>query len=146
MKYLIMSGLLMLSLLACQSNESANARLAPVSELAATMRVMTTDMEGLKTAVAKGELTLSQVDAMIVAHASLATDQATTPSDIKITFPTFADGYIKQLQFLRDQVINQADVKQQIDAFNAVLVTCVGCHQDHCPGPIERIEKIAIQP
>jgi hypothetical protein len=110
------------------------------------MRVMTTDMEGLKTAVAKGELTLSQVDAMIVAHASLATDQATTPSDIKITFPTYADGYIKQLQLLREKVINQADVKQQIDAFNAVLVTCVGCHQDHCPGPIERIEKIAIQP
>jgi len=28
--------------------------------------------------------------------------------------------------------------------FNLMLQSCVGCHQDHCPGPIKKIRKLNI--
>ena len=35
-----------------------------------------------------------------------------------------------------------AEVEAQIEAFNAVISTCESCHQQHCPGPLERIGGI----
>ena len=28
--------------------------------------------------------------------------------------------------------------------FNLMLQSCVGCHQDHCPGPIKKIRKLKL--
>ncbi|MBM3918268.1 MAG: hypothetical protein FJ344_02010 [Sphingomonadales bacterium] len=30
--------------------------------------------------------------------------------------------------------------------YNMMLQACVGCHQDHCPGPIKKIRKLSIEP
>lgn len=31
-------------------------------------------------------------------------------------------------------------------SYNMMLQACVGCHQDHCPGPIKKIRKLSIEP
>lgn len=129
----------------CSQEPSApkrNPRLPEPSALAATMQSMTADMEALKIKAQAGTLTLSDVESLRMAHESIKTDQPTKPEDIKESFPGFAEAYLANLDNLYEAIKNQGDVEAQIEAFNAVIATCESCHQQHCPGPLERISGI----
>ena len=116
------------------------------SPLAVAMRSMATDMESLRAKADAGTLTVGEVDAMISAHAAMTSADATKPEDIKPSFEGYAEAYLIQLQDLRETIATQASREARLEAFNAALTTCVACHQEHCPGPISRIEKIKVQP
>ena len=114
------------------------------SELAETMRVIVDDFEGYRERAEAGKLTVEEVDAMLARHLSMATDEPTTPGDIQPSFEVFTQAYEGNLRGLRDLIEQGAGAEEQAAAFNHVLNTCVGCHQDHCPGPIPRIQKLKV--
>jgi len=146
-KIAVAAGLLAAVLVACQQQESApkrNPRVAEPSELAATMRTMTADMEELQAKAQAGTLTLADVESLRAAHEPIKTATPTTPEEIKESYPGFAEAYLANLDALYDALKNQADREAQIEAFNAVIATCESCHQQHCPGPLERIRGIKV--
>jgi cytochrome c556 len=135
------------ALLACQQESAApkrNPRIAEPSELAATMRTMTADMEALKAKAQAGTLTLADVESLRAAHEPIKTASPTKPEEIKESFPGFAEAYLSNLDALYDALKTQADREAQIEAFNAVIATCESCHQQHCPGPLDRIRGIKV--
>ena len=116
------------------------------SDLALTMRDMAKDMESLRQKADEGTLTVAEVDALMETHQAMATDAPTKPEDIKPSFSGYSEAYLTQLEDLRAAIAQQASREERLDAFNAAIGTCVACHQDHCPGPIPRIQKIKVQP
>lgn len=116
------------------------------SDLALTMRDMAKDMESLRQKADEGTLTVEEVDALMETHQAMATDAPTKPEDIKPSFSGYSEAYLSQLEDLRAAIVQQASREERLDAFNAAIGTCVACHQDHCPGPIPRIQKIKVQP
>ena len=146
-KIAVAAGLLAAVLVACQQQESApkrNPRVAEPRELAATMRTMTADMEELQAKAQAGTLTLADVESLRAAHEPIKTATPTKPEEIKESYPGFAEAYLANLDALYDALKNQADREAQIEAFNAVIATCESCHQQHCPGPLERIRGIKV--
>lgn len=146
-KIAVAAGLLAAVLVACQQQESApkrSPRVAEPSELAATMRTMTADMEELQAKAQAGTLTLVDVESLRAAHEPIKTATPTKPEEIKESYPGFAEAYLANLDALYDALKNQADREAQIEAFNAVIATCESCHQQHCPGPLERIRGIKV--
>ena len=146
-KIAVAAGLLAAVLVACQQQESApkrNPRVAEPSELAATMRTMTADMEELQAKAQAGTLTLADVESLRAAHEPIKTATPTKPEEIMESYPGFAEAYLANLDALYDALKNQADREAQIEAFNAVIATCESCHQQHCPGPLERIRGIKV--
>ncbi|MFN5087722.1 MAG: hypothetical protein ACK5EF_05065 [Bacteroidota bacterium] len=146
-KIAVAAGLLAAVLVACQQQESApkrSPRVAEPSELAATMRTMTADMEELQAKAQAGTLTLADVESLRAAHEPIKTATPTKPEEIKESYPGFAEAYLANLDALYDALKNQADREAQIEAFNAVIATCESCHQQHCPGPLERIRGIKV--
>ncbi|MDG1252107.1 MAG: hypothetical protein P8N56_00305 [Schleiferiaceae bacterium] len=150
-------GMLSLSVLSCNAPEatpeqkpadqpSRRTGMYEASPLAVAMRSMATDMESLRAKADDGSLQIEEVDAMILAHADMKTAQATKPSDIKASYTGYAEAYLLQLEELKEQMRANASREERLEAFNAALTTCVACHQEHCPGPISRIEKIKVQP
>jgi cytochrome c556 len=135
------------ALLACQQEPAApkrNPRIAEPSELAATMRTMTADMEALKAKAQAGTLSLADVESLRAAHEPIKTASPTKPEEIKESYPGFAEAYLSNLDALYDALKTQADREAQIEAFNAVIATCESCHQQHCPGPLDRIRGIKV--
>ncbi|MEY4460302.1 MAG: hypothetical protein RL429_291 [Bacteroidota bacterium] len=139
--------LVIAGIVACQQQPEApkrNPRVAEPSELAATMRTMTADMEALKAKAQSGTLTLADVESLRTAHEPIKTATPTKPEEIKESFPGFAEAYLSNLDALYDALKTQADREAQIEAFNAVIATCESCHQQHCPGPLDRIRGIKV--
>ena len=135
------------ALVGCQQEPAApkrNPRVAEPSELAATMRTMTADMEALKAKAQSGTLTLADVESLRAAHEPIKTATPTKPEEIKESFPGFAEAYLSNLDALYDALKTQANREAQIEAFNAVIATCESCHQQHCPGPLDRIRGIKV--
>ncbi len=147
-KSVFSAALVIAGIVACQQEPAApkrNPRGAEPSELAATMRTMTADMEALKAKAQAGTLTLADVESLRAAHEPIKTASPTKPEEIKESFPGFAEAYLSNLDALYDALKTQADREAQIEAFNAVIATCESCHQQHCPGPLDRIRGIKVQ-
>ncbi|MEY4478490.1 MAG: hypothetical protein RL276_795 [Bacteroidota bacterium] len=133
---------------ACQQEAPApkrSSRVAEPSGLAATMREMTADMEELKAKAQAGTLTLADVESLRAAHEPIKTAEPTKPEEIKESFPGFAEAYLSNLDALAEALRQQGNREAQIEAFNTVIATCESCHQQHCPGPLDRIRGIKVQ-
>ncbi|MFM1884635.1 MAG: hypothetical protein RL168_819 [Bacteroidota bacterium] len=126
--------------------EVPRSGLYQASELATTMRDMAKDMESLRVKADEGTLTVEEVEGLMQTHQSMATDAPTKPADIKPSFAGYSEAYLTQLEELRTSIEQQASREDRLAAFNAAISTCVSCHQEHCPGPISRIQKIKVQP
>ena len=68
----------------------------------------------------------------------MCTTQATDPDEITQDFTVFAS----LNQKLRKEVFQAKNPKP---VFNRYIVSCVKCHEAHCPGPINRIMKLKIE-
>ena len=139
---------LLFALVACQQEPSQpkrSPRGVEPSALAATMREMTADMESLKAKAQAGTLTLADVESLRAAHEPIKTADPTKPEEIKESFPGFAEAYLSNLDALADALRQQGNREAQIEAFNTVIATCESCHQQHCPGPLDRIRGIKVE-
>jgi hypothetical protein len=65
------------------------------------------------------------------------------PTDVTIMGPTF-EGLATIFIDRVDSLLLAEDNKQMY--FNITIQACVGCHQEFCPGPLDKINRLVINP
>jgi len=106
------------------------------SELALLMRNMYLEADSIKSLVVNKQGNIS--DDFIL---ELENVHSAIPTDATVKTPEF-NAFNKSL-------INQAKIlqntpKNQTEAFNNFVNSCIDCHSSFCPGPIKKIEKLII--
>jgi hypothetical protein len=106
------------------------------SELAALMREMFTDTEGIKKAVQAKASPEDWREKFSKIYAAKPTE-----TDMKEgAYPAMAKIFLESMNSLYDK--NQ--VNNQIQNYNLMIGACLACHQNQCPGPMTRIKKLLI--
>lgn len=115
--------------------KESSFELYKMSEMALLMEQMYVDNMRLKEAILTGD---AVVDSLPAYYLSLERATMTDPSDRDLFFTT-------QLNlFLKAQRIVYEDPLDKKEHFNAMVASCIACHQVKCGGPIERIKKLLI--
>ena len=105
------------------------------SELALLMRGMMKNAKSLRELIATGKIPESFPDEFMKIHTAKPTDSDTK----KESFNGFADSYIFNLNELYKSTPD--NIKSN---YNAVINSCISCHNEHCPGPLKAIHKLSI--
>ncbi|OFY67112.1 MAG: hypothetical protein A3H98_08270 [Bacteroidetes bacterium RIFCSPLOWO2_02_FULL_36_8] len=103
------------------------------SELALLMREMTDYMVLQKINVAGGKEPGKYPLHFSAIHAAQPTD----PEVRDDVFTGFADHFINKLK-----EFNGATPENRQDAYKQLVQSCAGCHQQICPGPLAKINKL----
>ena len=104
------------------------------SELALLMRKMAAHAEACKTEVTAGQLTSTFPEEFRKILTAKATD-----GEIKgKAFDLFATAY---LQNLEDLYAGHGELDTR---YNALVGSCAACHEQSCPGPLVRINKLKL--
>ena len=104
------------------------------SELAVLMRKMATHAEQTKAQVLAGKLTGTFPEEFRKILTATPTDSLVKGDH----FNAFAEGYLKNLELLYS---GGPDLNA---GYNAVISSCVSCHETTCPGPLVRIKKFPV--
>ena len=99
------------------------------SELALLMRQMTDELEGVKDKIGRGEKFILDVN-----HSNLLVAKPTAAFMKKESYNGFAQTLIHQF--------NTLQAEPSIKSYNSVVTSCIACHEQSCPGPITRINKL----
>ena len=70
---------------------------------------------------------------------SIYTAQPTDSFTKNPSYNPFADGYLYALNNYRSSAPEEV-----IQNYNNLVMSCVNCHNEHCPGPLGRIKKLLI--
>ncbi|CAN5532211.1 hypothetical protein BH10BAC1_BH10BAC1_19070 [soil metagenome] len=105
------------------------------SELALLMRNMMNSSKNLKEIITQGNIPKEFPESFKKIHTANPTDSDTK----KESFDAFASSYISKLQNLYSSP--KEDLKIN---YNAVVTACENCHSEHCPGPLNAINKLKI--
>jgi hypothetical protein len=103
------------------------------SELALLMRDMYNTSDSLRIEVERGRITSKFPQRFHEMHSALATD----PSVKNKTFSILAADYLKGLKVLYSS--SQEKLKSN---YNESVQKCISCHENFCPGPIQKITKL----
>ncbi len=103
------------------------------SELALLMRDMYNTSDNLRIEVERGRVTSKFPQRFNEMHSALATE----PSVKNKTFSILADDYLKGLKILYSS--SQEKLKSN---YNESVQKCISCHENFCPGPIQKITKL----
>jgi len=104
------------------------------SELATLMRAMVADLEQGKVALEKGE----PLAPMWSRHRKMRCSWPTDSADRNEAFDGMAQTYLAQVKALDAKPANPRA------AFNGVVAACQACHENTCPGPIEKITTLKV--
>lgn len=108
------------------------------------MRQMVFDMEIIKLKLKAETIDVKDLNHIISAHSSMATDEPTDVEEIQPSFEIYSQTYIDQLEELKQIIEINGEISDQILLFNSALATCISCHIEHCPGPISKIKKLKL--
>ena len=150
-----LAALVLFGLLAACSNKADQAKEQAVSaaeagtmyqasELAALMRAMASGHEANKAKFAAGEWDADVLRNWREVHANMQSAQATKPNEIGAVFREKSSEYLERMDAVIGLVEAKAPQAEKRDAYNALIETCVACHQQHCQGPIPRIQKMKL--
>ena len=104
------------------------------SELAILMRKMASHAEKTKGEVLAGKLTSTFPEEFRKIFTAIPTDSLIKGNH----FDEYATGYLKNLEALYSG-------NQDLDAhYNSLVNSCTSCHENTCPGPLVRINKLKI--
>jgi cytochrome c553 len=106
------------------------------SELAILMRNLIDELNANKQKVANGEA----ID--VKWTEKYKTILTATPTDEDDSGPLFHGFGTKFLADLK--AFEEAESKDRIELYNAMVQSCVDCHKKHCQGPIPAIKKLRI--
>ncbi len=104
------------------------------SELALTMRDMYDAMKEMKFRLDQDKKVKS-----IPNFDNLLTATPTGLSMKKESFDAFANSWLNSLEKM-----NTNSLKNQKENYRNLVNTCIGCHDQSCPGPIKRIVKLKL--
>lgn len=118
-------------------NNSAPVNPNGDSELSVLMRKMMVNAKAIRASVIKNEVPTSVFpEEFLTIHTAIPTDSSTK----KESFEGFAKNYLSNLKKM------YSSPKTELKAnFNSVVMACVSCHNDHCPGPLSAIYKLEIK-
>ena len=106
------------------------------SELAILMRQMADEAELIKAQIEKGETPKVSVD-----YNEILTATATEPEKkATAAYGAFAEAHIQNMQLLED-----SDTARMLSLYDNMINNCINCHQELCPGPLVRIEKMKME-
>ncbi|WP_084121132.1 hypothetical protein [Aquiflexum balticum] len=130
--------LFLICIFSCQKKEETNATKAVLypnqdAPLALLMREMFLDMEEIKLSVENKEALKSYLEK----HKDILSAIPTNPKVKTEQFQLMGNAYLESLTTLEN---SSEDLL--IDNYQAVVNTCLGCHQQYCPGPIQKINKL----
>lgn len=122
-------------------NDIATCKKKPVnpngdSELALLMREMLLSANNMKALIVAGNFSEKFPDIFLKIHTAKPTDADTKHE----SYDAFATNYIDNLQLLC-----KSPKTETVKNYNAVINSCLNCHNEHCPGPIKTIEKLFIK-
>lgn len=117
-----------------ETTEEDEVQMRKVSELAALMRTMHAELKAARPQLQQGA---SLPGDFWSDYGTMITAQS-TPGMVKNRdkFESFAESYLYQVEILKTD--------PTVKHFNAVVSSCVSCHQQYCMGPIDKIEKLTI--
>jgi hypothetical protein len=145
-KYLIVTCCTLLILAACQTQQEENTAEAPRvsfagenprgdSELALLMRSMFEETQKMKKALRKGEKPpLPQ--GLEAIHTASGTEPEKVGSD---TYKQWSEVYLTAAKAYQEAPLEKAP-----QAYTLMVEQCKSCHQELCPGPLMRIEKLEL--
>ena len=119
-----------------ESQEDWQPDMYQPSELVLVMRKMYDDNLALKEQIKAGEVP-KEVPAK---YHEMLTATATNPDELSDLYYAMAKTYLSNYE-----VLTQADSATAVTKYNAVVKTCIGCHENYCLGPIPKIEKLYIK-
>jgi hypothetical protein len=104
------------------------------SALAALMREMFLESEKMQEAIKADKIPVDL-------RSKFAAMQTLTPTDSEMItepFGTMAKSFLKSMNKVYEE-------KNQVQDYNAMVQSCLACHQNQCPGPMVRIKKLLIE-
>lgn len=106
------------------------------SELAKTMRDLYNQLKITRDSLRDG-YTVSP--SLIAEVERIHTDTPTEADKKDETYHAYADLFINAYKTF------EVDTSGQVASYNAMIETCVACHQQKCPGPVKTIKKLRVK-
>lgn len=140
---LIRAVFILILLFSCDSNTNLEEKKVVTnpngdSELALAMRTIFNQTEDIKSSLNKGSLVLP--DDYI---ANLKSFHTATPTDPEVQVEQFY-GFVNAIDIAAQKLEQSSNIEEQNEYYKSLVNTCVQCHQQFCPGPIRRINKLKI--
>jgi len=105
------------------------------SELALLMREMFDDGKRIRQSVLEGDRPV-----LVKKFKEIHTAEATEPEKAASeAYKMYADAYLNALEMLES-----SDEENLASSYGAMIQSCVNCHQQMCPGPLVRINKLKL--
>jgi len=108
------------------------------SELALAMRKIFDQTEEIKSSLKEGDIIVPKdyIENLKSFHTAVPTD-----SEVKVD--EFF-GFVKAIDIAAQELEKRNDIDAQKEQYSRVINACVQCHQQFCPGPIRRINKLKL--
>lgn len=106
------------------------------SELSKLMRTMANDMKAFRVQVQQGKLYTKwgkKYDRILTATPSAASKKGEH-------FNEYSQMFLKQVE--RTKAVKTPDLLKP--EYNALVQTCIHCHESYCPGPITMLKKLKL--
>jgi len=116
--------------------QESEFQLYEMSAMAALMEQMFVDNQRIGAKIKEG---IAIADSMPSLHQYLFTAEMTDPSDKDLFFDVQAREFIR----LEEEFYANPNENSK-EKFNAIINSCLSCHQKKCGGPIPRIKKLLI--
>lgn len=142
-KYIIPLALVFAS---CQSSEEqapqatepvpkplVKSKVYQPSELALEMRSIYANLKIVGHELKNGE---SISDSLLMGYERILTAKGTDPSDTDESFQAFANQWLNAVNTFKE---NPSE-----ENYNMVMDGCVACHEQRCPGPIPKINRLKL--
>ena len=117
----------------CEKNPDKIINPNGESELALMMRKMVIHAQASKDSVSD----MKELPSYPEEFSTIFFAKKTDPNIDKQLFDGLAQVYLNNLKFFY-----KADKTDRKNAYNALIQSCAGCHQNFCSGPIKRINKL----
>ncbi|MGB0403919.1 MAG: hypothetical protein ACPGEG_07470 [Salibacteraceae bacterium] len=106
------------------------------SELAILMRSMQDELMAKKSEIAKGDFPNYS---LVEKFGSIKTATPTDSKDSGPVFQAFAEKFLTDMKSFEE-----APPENKVEIFNAMVQSCLDCHQEHCHGPMVAIRKLKL--
>ena len=108
------------------------------SELALAMRKIFDQTEEIKQNLEGGSLVVPEdyINNLKSFHTAI-------PTDPEVKVEQFF-GFVKAIDLAAQELEKKPDFDSQKEQYTRVVNACIQCHQEFCPGPIRRINKLKL--
>lgn len=120
-----------------KTTENTSFKMYTLSPMAQLMEEMHANALAIKAKLEAGETEFGEFPE---SHLKLMEAKMTDPTDRDMFFETQAKEFLAY-----EKAFYESKKSDKIEEYNAIINSCLTCHQQKCGGPIPRIKKLKIQ-